>query len=124
MPIFNESGALAGQLGQLRPANTTAVSIFSPRAKVLVKITAIIITNLDTNPHAYRLFHDDNGTTYNETTALAWDTTIIANDTMSLVVGIWMSDLNGNLAIRTDSANNINFTVYGEIWYGPRGLDN
>lgn len=117
MPILNESGFIGSQLGQLRPANTTAVSIFSPRAKVLVQVTSIIITNLDSIDHSYRLFHDDNGTTYDETTSIAWDINIIANDTVPLsMLDIWMNNSSGNLAVRTDSANNITFTVYGKIW--------
>ena len=116
MPTLTSSGFIAGQLGQLRPANTTAVSIFSPRDKVLVKITSILITNLDSSAHAYRFFHDADGTTYSETTALAWDIPIIANDTVPLLLEIWMNNSSGNFAVRTDSANNINFTLYGQTW--------
>ena len=71
----------AKQLGQLRPANTNAASIYSPAAGVTTRITAIVISNTGGNPRAFRLFHDDDGTTYGETTALYWDEALAADTT-------------------------------------------
>jgi len=101
------------QLGQLRPANTTATSIYSPGANTNTDIKGIHIANTSGATAAYRLFHDDNGTTYDETTTLAWDVSLAAGETINIDTLISMDDSTGNLAVRTDTANALTFTVYG-----------
>ena len=63
----------------------------------------------------YRIFHDDNGTTYDETTALFWDVTLTADSSDILEMKVSMDDSSGNLAVRTDTANAITFTAYGVV---------
>lgn len=104
----------AKQLGQLRPANTTAVSIYSPGASTEAIIHNIVICNTSGALAKYRLFVDDDGTTYDETTALAWDISVPADTTDIFEVKITMNDATGNLAVRTDTNDAFTFTVIGE----------
>jgi|2_EtaG_2_1085320.scaffolds.fasta_scaffold45206_2 hypothetical protein len=107
------------QLGQSRPANTTAVSIYSPGADIEARIYLIIITNTTGSDTTFRIFHDEDGTTYNETTALYFDQTITANNSAILIFdntgqdGIAMETAAGNLAVRTGTNDALTFTVYG-----------
>jgi len=104
------------QLGQLRPANTTAASIYSPATGIRTIITTIIVTNLTAGAVTFRLFHDDDGTTFDETTALAWDISLAANKddtTFGSDLRILMQNPAGNIGVRTGTANALNFSIYG-----------
>lgn len=103
------------QLGQLRPANTTAASLYSPGASEIAVIKTIVICNVTTTSAKFRIFIDDNGTTYDQTTALFYDTTIAGNTTVQLDTFYSMNDSTGNLAVRTDIADAINFTAFGAV---------
>ena len=104
------------QLGQLRPANTTAASIYSPAASIETQITSITICNTSASIANFRIFLDDNGTTYDQTTAMYYDPPgqIQAGDTVTFTDLKWlMNDSTGNLAVRTSVANSLTFTVFG-----------
>jgi len=103
------------QLGQLRPANTTAASLYSPGASEIAVIKTIVICNVTASPAAFRIFIDDNGTTYDQTTALFYDTQIAANTTVHVDTFYAMNDSTGNLAVRTDTADALNFTAFGAV---------
>jgi hypothetical protein len=102
-------------LGQLRPANTTAASVYSPAASTEAQITAITVCNTSGAAATMRIFLDDNGTTYDQTTALYYDVPVAADDTVSIFFerGIFMNDATGNLAVRTSVADALTFTVWG-----------
>lgn len=104
------------QLGQLRPANTTAASLFSPVANQRVHITDLIVCNTTGGAVTYRIFHDEDGTTYDETTALYFNNTLGANVTERITARdlfIYMANSSGNIGVRTSSGNAITFTLYG-----------
>ena len=101
------------QLGQLRPANTTAASIYSPAANTTTTVRTIIVCNQSGAAAKYRIFLDDNGTTYDETTALFWDVPIAADSSDVFDLVVEMNDSTGNLAVRTDTANALTFSVWG-----------
>jgi len=102
-------------LGQLRPADTNAASVYSPGASTETQITAIIVCNTSGATATMRVFIDDDGTTYSEITALYWDVPVAANDSISLFFdrGIFMNDATGNLAVRSGVADALTFTVFG-----------
>ena len=101
------------QLGQLMPTNTTAASIYSPGASTQTLIKSIVVCNTSAGAVTYRIFHDDNGTTYDTTTALYYDVSLAGNTSIILSLNIVMDDSTGNLAVRTSSANDLTFTCYG-----------
>ena len=103
------------QLGQARENSTNAVSVYSPGASEEVIIKSVIVANTSGANATVRIFLDDNGTTYDETTALAWDVTIAANSVWDREVTLCMNDSTGNLAVRTDTADALTFTAFGAV---------
>jgi len=101
------------QLGQLRPADANAASIYSPGADTTAIVRNITVANLTANALTFSIFHDDDGTTYDETTALFFTVRIEKNQTVQLTAYAAMNNSSGNLAVQTSVANAINFTVYG-----------
>ena len=107
------------QLGQSRPTNTTAVSIYSPSPGERAEILQIVVCNSTATAATFRIFHDDDGTTYDETTALYWNRNVNANDTLRIWPqwrpGFAMRNPDGNLAVRSGTASALTFTVYGIV---------
>lgn len=103
------------QLGQLRPSDTTAASLYSPSSATTIGIIkTIIVCNTNSNNAAdYRIFVDDDGTTYDETTALFWDISQSADSTTQIDTFWAMNNTAGNLAVRTSTGNILTFTVFG-----------
>ena len=101
------------QLGQARPANTTAVSIYSPGASTTGIIKNIDICNVSGASAKFRIFLDNDGTIYNETTAMFWDIQVDINDTVQIDLHTGMNNSSGNLAVRTDTASALTFTISG-----------
>ena len=100
-------------LAQSRPANTTAVSVYSPPSSTITEIVKIVICNTTGTSQDFRIFLDNAGTTYDETTALFWDVPIPGDTTVQIEAGWWMDNSLANLAVRTDSGNAFTFTVFG-----------
>ena len=101
------------ELAQSRPGDTNAVSIYSPPTSTNTTLAAVYICNTTANTQKFRIFLDQDGTTYDETTALFWDVPL-ASDTTMLLDGDWpMDNSSGNLAVRTDLASAFTFTVFG-----------
>ena len=100
-------------LGQLRPANTTAASIYSPPANTYTQIDKIVICNVSGGAANIRLFLDDDGTTYDESTALIFDLPLANTDYIVIDGPFGMSNASGNLAGRTSVNSALTFTVFG-----------
>ncbi len=101
------------QLAQTRENSTNAVSVYSPGANITAIIRSIIVANTSGSTAKVRIFIDGNGTTYDESTAIAWDIVIPA-DNIYVDDGFHaMNDSNGNLAYRSDTANALTITVEG-----------
>lgn len=103
------------QLGQLRPANTTAASLYTLPANTRTKVESIIICNQSGGAVTFRLFHDVDGTTYDATTALLYDIVLDSDTTVSFdPANLWLENTSGNIAVRTSSNSAITFTMYGQ----------
>lgn len=101
------------QLGQLRPANTTAATLYSPGASVTTIIKSIVVCNQTASSAKYRIFMDDDGTTFDEATALFFDITIGANSTDQIDTFYAMNNSSGALGVRTDTNSALTFTCFG-----------
>ena len=92
-------------LAQLRPANTNAASLYSPPDNTTTEFTKLVICNQTGSSATFRVFLDDDGTTYDQTTAIFYDQPISANLTWIEDLKGWgMNKTAGNLAVTTDSA--------------------
>lgn len=100
-------------LGQLRPANTTSASVYSPASGVTTIIKCIVACNTSGSSAKYRIFLDDDGTTYDENTAIFWDVYLGADQSEAIDLTLCMNNSAGNLAVRTDTADAITFTIFG-----------
>lgn len=104
---------LGETLAQIRPANTTATSAYSPASSVTTKITRVLVCNTTSSPHDFRIFLDVDGTTFDETTALFFDVATPAKTTVEIEGEWWLDKAAGNLAVRTDTNDAFTFTVFG-----------
>lgn len=103
------------QLAQLRPGGTSATLLFSPDTSNPYTIDLINICNTSAGPANISIYHDSDGTTYDETTALFFSKTINANETFQIEVEISHDLQAGGIAVQTSVANAITFTAYGEV---------
>lgn len=107
--------ASGSQLSQSRPSGTTAVSAFT--ALMPTEITRVIVCNTTGTAAAMSLYHDDNGSTFDATSALYEGKSVPANDSIeikaeSIGAGIMLSR-DGQIGIKTGTASALTFTIYG-----------
>ena len=101
------------QLGQARENSTNAVSVYSTTWSVQAIVKTVVIANTSGAAATYRLFLDDDGTTYDESTALAWDVAINADTVIQLDGSYNMNNASGNFAYRSSVANALTITLFG-----------
>lgn len=109
--------APGSQIAQVRPAVTTAVTAWTPTLRT--EITKITVCNTSGADRTFRLYHDDDGGTFSEATALYWDMTApvgapITIDAASVNAGITVSK-NGRMGVRSDLTSGLTFTFYGVV---------
>lgn len=104
------------QMGQVRPPGAaTPVSLYSPGASETGVIVQIMICNNSGASASYSLYHDDDGTTYDETTQIANEIVLAANDFVIISCKIMANDATGNIACESSVANALTFTAYGHV---------
>lgn len=101
------------QLAQHRENSTSAVSIYSPPTGRTVQ-GFLKLANLTDDAVQVSVFHDQSGTTYDESTAIFYNTYLYAGQVLE-VDHIFMNDSTGNLAYSSSVANAINATLFGII---------
>ncbi len=99
-------------LGQSKPSATTNTSIYSPGSSTETILSSLIICNTNTADTTIRVFHDNDGTTYDATTALLYDEPIRGFRSILLRLHGVMDNASGNLAVYSTSGH-VNFTLYG-----------
>ena len=100
-------------LGQARENSTNAVSVYSPGSDVTAIIKSVVLCNNTSNDETFRIFLDDDGTTYDQNTALFYDVPLAANTTVEISCYWPMNNSSGNIAYRSSAANAITITVFG-----------
>jgi hypothetical protein len=106
------------QLAQVQLTDTSATSVYSPATATRAIVTAILLVNTGSADATISVFHDDDGTTYNNTTIIWKGNVDAANNppiyTVMLEGSFGMADASGNLAVQSDQAGgDITVTVYG-----------
>lgn len=100
-------------LGQKRENSANAVSVYSPGECITAIIKSVVICNHTDGAGTFRLFLDDTGTTYDESTTLYFDSPIAAKTTVQFDTYWPMNNESGNFAYRSSIANGITITVFG-----------
>lgn len=110
------SFASGSQLAQARPAGTSAVTFYT--ATMRTEVLQLVIANTTGSAAAYSIYHDDDGTTFDATTALAEAVSLAANTAISVLVsqapgcGAVVKS-GGSLGIKTGTGSALTFTLYG-----------
>jgi hypothetical protein len=101
------------QVGQSRPSGTSAASILNDARPW--EVTFIVVSNTGSTTAKYSVYHDENGTTYSTATALFYEISLPTGTTHTIELPIRNDDRLGHLAVQTDTADTVTFTVYGSI---------
>lgn len=108
---------IGGLLAQLRPGTTTATTAFTARMRTEIK--KVIVCNTSGGSADYSIFHDDDGTTYDQTTALYYTKTL-ATKTSDVINaedfagGISVSN-GGTIGVQSSTASALTFSFYGSV---------
>jgi hypothetical protein len=108
------SAAAGSLLAQTRPSGTSAALAYT--ATLHTEITRVVICNTTGAAADASLFHDDSGTTYNQTTALLYGTAIAAYSTLTIdshVGSGFMVKPSGKIAVQTSVGSALTFSFYG-----------
>ena len=105
------------QLGQLRPANTSAASLFTPGQSGQYKIYLIVIANTGSVSANASVYHDVDGTTYSTATAIQYGTPVDVGGSIHLEFREGLADYQaaGNLGVQSSVADTLTFTAYGIV---------
>lgn len=109
--------ASGSQLAQMRPANTSTATAYT--AKKQTEVTRFVICNTTASPTTFSLYHDDDGTTYDQTTALVYSASVAANTTQFVDFfgtgsGIFVT-ANGTIGVQSGTASALTFSIYGVL---------
>lgn len=106
--------ASGSQLSQSRPSVTTAQSAFT--ASLVTEIGLIVVCNTTGTAADCSIYHDDDGSTFDQSTALLYQKSIPANDYLLLDArsfGYITVKPSGQIGIQSGTANALTFTLYG-----------
>jgi len=104
------------QWAQARPADTNNATLYAAIRGWAYRVYVIVCNNTG-GALTFRVFHDQDGTTYSEATALAYDEALAANARVRVPSDGWIymdEDGDDNIGVRSSSANGLSFTLYGE----------
>lgn len=102
------------QIGQANPATGgAAVSLYSPASGTTAIIKGLFITNVTTTEVTVSIYVDDDGTTYDSTTAIILNMNLPAGQFVDISTFIAMNNANGNIAVECDTGNGATFTAFG-----------
>jgi len=104
---------LHNQLGQVAPSVAMLYSLYSPAANKSAVIKTIAVCNYSAGPTTFRIFLDNDGTTYNDSTCLYNDIPIAKKTTELIDIHQCMDNSSGNLAVYVPDINTLTFTAYG-----------
>ena len=111
LKVIDNSSSI--QLAQVQLSGTSAISLYTPSVGKKAILTHIWIAVYD-NDNIISLFHDDDGTTYDDTTALIREVKINKEqNVISLPLGEMLVSNGGNIGVQTDKSDDVTFTLYG-----------
>ena len=105
------------QLAQITPSSTSATELYTPTEHQKVIITNLTISNTTAASETFCLFHDNDGTTYDERTALAWRVPVAPATLYSISKPGWCLSAGsaGSFAVESSRGDALTYTLYGLI---------
>ena len=101
-------------LAQVRPSASASTAYTST---LRTEVTRIVVCNTTSNNATFSLYHDDDGTTYNQTTALYYDQTISGATSVSIASqamgGGFMMARGASLGVKSGTDAALTFSIYG-----------
>lgn len=101
------------QLAQFRENSTSAVAVYSPGAGesafIFLKVANVAAVNATVS-----VFHDDNGSTFDENTALCYNLLLRPGEILEMC-DIFMNDTTGYIGYQSSVANALTITIYGGV---------
>lgn len=101
------------QLGQAAPADTANATLYTPPDNTKASDITVFVCNTTGTTATFRLFHDDDGTTFVAGSALYFDKSVAANDSFEVPQKLQMKNSAGAIGVRSGTANALTFTAYG-----------
>ena len=101
------------QLGQVRPGGASAVGLYSPPAGVRATATCLVVANTTGSATTFGFYHDDDGATFDQSTALAHGTAIQANETVQFEGQYSGDNPAGWFGVASGVGSALTFTLYG-----------
>jgi len=116
--MASEQSSVTGaqrQLGQLRPTGTSAETLFTVPYFGQVNAEVINVCNVSAAAVDVSIFHDVDGTTYDQTTALLYTHTLAVGAVLQIDAPIGDYQNAGSIGVQVSIANAANFTLYGSV---------
>jgi len=98
-------------LGQVAPSATTATAVYTVPSATSAVVSSVTVCNRATSAGTYRLMVRPNGATLANQHYVVYDTSIAANDTVILTIGLTL-DADDVLEVYTSSAD-MSVNAYG-----------
>jgi glucose-6-phosphate dehydrogenase assembly protein OpcA len=98
-------------LGQSAPSATTATTLYTVPSSTYTVVSTITVANRGTSNATYRIAIRPDGDTLANQHYIAYDATILANDTVALTLGITV-DSADVITVYASSAN-LSFNAFG-----------
>lgn len=99
-------------LGQSNPAATTATTLYTVPSGKSTVISSLTVCNTAASAATFRIAVRPDGATLATVHYIAYDTTVGANDTTTITIGITLS-LNAVITVYASTANLV-FHAYGD----------
>ncbi len=91
---------------------TSAAAIYTVPTGVTTEVQTIVVCNTTGSNAEIYIFIDEDGTTYDESTALFWQTDITLDSTTIYDTTLWLPQ-GANLAVNVETTVAITFTFFG-----------
>ena len=106
--------AKGSQLAQIRPSASASTALVTT---LRTEVTQIVVCNTTSSPATFSIYHDDDGTTYDATTALFFSAPIEGNTTVQVISDAIGSGLmmkrGAALGVKSSVNLALTYTVYG-----------
>ena len=101
------------QLAQARENSTNTATVYTVPASTDTIVRTIIVCNTSEAVANVEIYIDDNGSTYDETTAIVWNGDVPEHGTLQMDGFYAMGTAGGTVGYRSSVANALTITLFG-----------